>query len=154
MARINAFAHRSYARRTNLGKHPKNTTCLVSVFITKSGNHPSENQYFSTFQIPLEPSAVEKYWFSSLEFPLLKMKPKRGNGCYWGYFPKYSSSCIGPIHRGSYQASILCIAQYWSEYFSRKTSIINFRPLLNPALIKYWPPRSQPKGSTSLKDRL
>jgi len=34
-------------------EHPHKT--IVLVFISKSGNSPLENQYFSTFQIPLEP---------------------------------------------------------------------------------------------------
>jgi len=79
--------------KTILGKYPKNTNCLIFVYITKSGNPPSENQYSSTIQIPLEPCwqhssigiwNIEKYWFLKREFPLLKMKPKGGNWYFGG----------------------------------------------------------------------
>jgi len=38
-----------------LGNTPKNTNYLVLETSFKSGYPPSEKQYFSTFQIPLEP---------------------------------------------------------------------------------------------------
>jgi len=64
----------------------------------KSGNPPSENQDFSTFQIPLEPRwRWQILIFKGGEFPFLKMKPKRGLGCNLGYSPRIIAGCIRPI---------------------------------------------------------
>jgi len=58
------LGNRPYAWRKTIGKHPKNINCPVIVFITKS-DPPSENQYFSTFQIRQRDSNgirnIEKY---------------------------------------------------------------------------------------------
>jgi len=70
------IGYRSYALSYLSWGTPLYRSSLASEITFQSGNPPSENQYFSTFQIPLE-----RRWG---EFPLLKMKQKRGSGCNRG----------------------------------------------------------------------
>jgi len=49
------MTYRPYARRKKSWETPQKYHLPRFGFIFKSGNSPLENQYFSTFQIPLEP---------------------------------------------------------------------------------------------------
>jgi len=53
---------------------PQYGTDNIGVYTSKTGDDNGSNGIWN----------VEKYWFSSGEFPLLKMKPKRGLGCNGG----------------------------------------------------------------------
>jgi len=93
---------RPYAFSYFFGGIPFYSPRLVLETNFESGNPPSENQYFSTFQIPLKPRwansiwNVEKYWPSRGNSHPQKWKQNETSGTL-GAFPKIFSLCIGPM---------------------------------------------------------
>jgi len=91
----NTQYNRPYAWRKIIGKYPPITLIASFWFHFKSGNSPLENQYFSMFQIPLEPLENE------------------ASGIF-GVFPRIFSSCIGPMYVNIVNNSIF--KQHWIIY--------------------------------------
>jgi len=117
--RVFSLIHMPYARRKYLGKHPQKNNCLV--FITKRGNTPSENQYFSTFQIPLEPRWKILIFTMGIHTFSNENENEASGIFVWGvsqYFffmhRAYTCGCFSMVH--------YCI-QHFCTNFCRKGSI-------------------------------
>jgi len=96
--------NRPYAIRKNMGKCPHYSSSLVFVSMTKSGNPPSENQYFSTVQKPKEP-----------RWPTLKNENQNEARAVLGVFPKIFS-LLHNTYRNTYaQLYKSCLLTMWDQ---------------------------------------
>jgi len=71
------------------------SSSLVFVFISESGSPPSENQYFSTFQIPLK---RRKIFIFKGGIPTFRNENENEAWAVMGVFPKKKAKCIRPIY--------------------------------------------------------
>jgi len=92
------YEHGPYAWKKDPGKYPQKHPLPRFGFIFKSGNSLLENQYFSTFQIPLVPC-----W----GIPTFSNE-NEAKGVF-GVFPRIFSSCIGPMYLFDTEGTIVTL---------------------------------------------